>query len=431
MDAATAQSQGFSVGQRVRILTAASTSAQTFTITGIAQFGTADNLAGQTLAAFTLPTAQRLLGETGLFDFIDVVATPGADKAAVQRSIARALPSDAEVVTGQTIIDEDANAVSQALSFLNTALLIFALIALFVGAFTIYNTFSIIVGQRTRELALLRVVGASRGQVLALGSDRGRGRGARLVRDRGWPRRGRRHRARGAAERFRHHAADRAADVRAADRDRRARRRHAGDGRLGDRAGQERRADPAGGGAHRPPVRRRRGRRDQASAHFGYGAHRIRASRCSPSGWRSPSSRWSASARSASSSASPCSPPRSRGRCPACSGGRWPRCSAPRDGSGGRTPCAARAAPPRRPPRSWSGSPWSPRSRCSAHRCRRAPPAAWTRRSAPTSWSPPTAADSSATRCRRRRPPCPGSPPPRPSTGTSSSSGPPWRRSPG
>ncbi len=160
----------------MRILTAASKSAQTFTITGIAQFGTADNLAGQTLAAFTLPTAQRLLGETGLFDFIDVVARPGADKAAVQRSIAQALPSDAEVVTGQTIIDEDANAVSQALSFLNTALLIFALIALFVGAFTIYNTFSIIVGQRTRELALLRVVGASRRQMLALRADRGRDR---------------------------------------------------------------------------------------------------------------------------------------------------------------------------------------------------------------------------------------------------------------
>jgi putative ABC transport system permease protein len=166
MDAATAKSYGFSVGQRVRILGAGLKSAETFTITGIAQFGTADNLAGETLAAFTLPTAQRVVGEPGLFDFIDVVAKPGADKAAVQRSIAQALPSGTEVVTGQTIIDEQQTVVSQALSFFNTALLIFALISLFVGAFTIYNTFSIIVGQRTRELALLRVVGASRGQVL-------------------------------------------------------------------------------------------------------------------------------------------------------------------------------------------------------------------------------------------------------------------------
>ena len=165
MDAATAKSYDFSVGQQVRILGGGLKSAESFTITGIAQFGTADNLAGQTLAAFTLPTAQRVTGLTGLYDFISVVAKPGADKAAVQRSIASALPSNAEVVTGQTIIDEDQNVVSQALSFFNTALLIFALISLFVGAFTIYNTFSIIVGQRTRELALLRVVGASRRQV--------------------------------------------------------------------------------------------------------------------------------------------------------------------------------------------------------------------------------------------------------------------------
>jgi putative ABC transport system permease protein len=166
MDAATAKSYDFSVGQRVRILGAGLKSAQAFTITGIAQFGTADNFAGATLAAFTLPTAQRVAGETGVFNFIEVIAKPGADKAAVQRSMAQALPSDAEVVTAQTLINEEQTTVSQALSFFNTALLVFALISLFVGAFTIYNTFSIIVGQRTRELALLRVVGASRGQVL-------------------------------------------------------------------------------------------------------------------------------------------------------------------------------------------------------------------------------------------------------------------------
>jgi putative ABC transport system permease protein len=166
MDAATAQTRGFKIGQQVQILGGGLKSAQAFTITGIAQFGNVDNLVGETLAAFTLPTAQRVVGESGLYDFIDIVATPGADKAAVQHSIAQVLPSDAEVVTGQTIINEDQTLVNQALSALNTVLLIFALISLFVGAFTIYNTFSIIVGQRTRELALLRVVGASRRQVL-------------------------------------------------------------------------------------------------------------------------------------------------------------------------------------------------------------------------------------------------------------------------
>jgi putative ABC transport system permease protein len=165
MDAGTAKGYGFSVGQRVRVLSAGA-APQTFTITGIAEFGNADNLAGATLAAFTLPTAQRVTGETGQLDAINVVAKPGADKATVQAAIARILPAGVQVVTGQTVISENTSAVSADLSFFNTALLVFALIALFVGAFTIYNTFSIIVGQRTRELALLRVVGASRGQVL-------------------------------------------------------------------------------------------------------------------------------------------------------------------------------------------------------------------------------------------------------------------------
>ena len=69
------------------------------------------------------------------------------------------------MVTGQTVVNEQTSSVNQALSFFSTALLVFAFIALFVGAFTIFNTFSIIVGQRTRELALLRIVGASRRQV--------------------------------------------------------------------------------------------------------------------------------------------------------------------------------------------------------------------------------------------------------------------------
>ena len=74
-------------------------------------------------------------------------------------------PPGVEVVTGQTVVDEATSAVGRALGIFNTALLVFGFIALFVGGFTILNTFSIIVGQRTRELALLRIVGASRRQV--------------------------------------------------------------------------------------------------------------------------------------------------------------------------------------------------------------------------------------------------------------------------
>jgi putative ABC transport system permease protein len=163
MDAGTAQKYGFKVGQRVRILSAGAP--QTFTISGIAQFGSADNLAGSTLAAFTLPVAQEILQLEGQLDEINVVTTPGASQPAVQRAIAKVLPPGIEVVTGQTVVNENTNSVNQALSFFSTALLIFAFISLFVGAFTIFNTFSIIVSQRTRELALLRIVGASRRQV--------------------------------------------------------------------------------------------------------------------------------------------------------------------------------------------------------------------------------------------------------------------------
>ena len=94
-----------------------------------------------------------------------MVTAPGASKTAVQRAIAGVLPPGVQVVTGQTVVNESTSSISQALSFFSTALLVFAFISLFVGAFTIYNTFSIIVGQRTRELALLRIVGASRRQV--------------------------------------------------------------------------------------------------------------------------------------------------------------------------------------------------------------------------------------------------------------------------
>jgi putative ABC transport system permease protein len=163
MDAGTASKYDFTVGQRVRILFAGPP--RTFTITGIAEFGSADNLAGASLAAFTLPTAQAVVQEVGQLDDINVVTAPGASKPAVQRAIAAVLPAGVQVVTGQTVVNENTSAVSQELSFFSTALLVFAFISLFVGGFTIFNTFSIIVGQRTRELALLRIVGASRRQV--------------------------------------------------------------------------------------------------------------------------------------------------------------------------------------------------------------------------------------------------------------------------
>ena len=163
MDKATATKYHFAVGDRVRVLLGRPP--QTFTITGIVTFGNDNNLAGATLAGFYRPTAQALFNARGVYDTINVLAKPGADNVSLQRAIAKVLPPGVQVVNGQTVINELSSAVGTDLSVLSTALLVFALISLFVGAFTIFNTFSITVGQRTRELALLRVVGASRRQV--------------------------------------------------------------------------------------------------------------------------------------------------------------------------------------------------------------------------------------------------------------------------
>jgi putative ABC transport system permease protein len=163
MDAGTAQKYHFVVGGHVRVLLAGPP--KSFTISGIVKFGNASNLAGATIAAFNLPTAQHLFGEVGRYDAIDILTTPGADKTTVRHAIAAVLPKGVEVVTGQTVANEQSSDINQSLSFFSTALLVFAFISLFVGGFTIFNTFSIIVGQRTRELALLRIVGASRRQV--------------------------------------------------------------------------------------------------------------------------------------------------------------------------------------------------------------------------------------------------------------------------
>jgi len=111
MDAATAKKYHFSVGQQVRVLTDGP--AHNFTISGIAQYGTANSLAGVTLAAFTLPTAQQIVDEVGQFDTINVVTQPGADKVDVQRAIANVLPPGVEVVTGQTVQNEQTTSIDK------------------------------------------------------------------------------------------------------------------------------------------------------------------------------------------------------------------------------------------------------------------------------------------------------------------------------
>jgi putative ABC transport system permease protein len=166
IDIATAESQGLAVGDGVDIQTIGGI--DTFTIVGLASFGSEDNLAGATLSAFDLEQAQVLFDLEGRLSAIDVLAVDGVDSDALVAEISVVLPGTAEVVTGEQQTQEQLDQVTEGLGFLSTALLAFAGIAVFVGAFVIQNTFRITVAQRVRELALLRAIGATGSQVTAL-----------------------------------------------------------------------------------------------------------------------------------------------------------------------------------------------------------------------------------------------------------------------
>jgi putative ABC transport system permease protein len=163
IDVGTAEKADLEVGDRVEILFLGPP--RRFTLVGLTGFGNADNLAGATISAFDTATAQNVLDAKGKFDAIDAVAAPGVSDIALRNRIAGVLPGGVEAVTGAKAAQENAQQVKDGLGFFKTALLVFAGIALFVGTFIIFNTFSIIVAQRTRELGLLRALGATGRQV--------------------------------------------------------------------------------------------------------------------------------------------------------------------------------------------------------------------------------------------------------------------------
>jgi putative ABC transport system permease protein len=154
------------IGDTVTVI--ASAGSRTFELVGTVKFGDADSPGGATFALFDLPTAQDFLGRPGEVDSILVKGEGNISEEELAKRIRRALPADAnaEVLTGAEITKESQDDIEEGLQFFNILLLVFAGVALFVGSFIIYNTFSIIVAQRQRENALLRAMGASRGQVL-------------------------------------------------------------------------------------------------------------------------------------------------------------------------------------------------------------------------------------------------------------------------
>lgn len=166
IDAATVESAGFALGDTVQVQLRGGVEA--FELVGIGSFGTEDNLAGATISAFELNEAQRLFGLEGRYTQIDVLAADGIDTDGLIAGLSTVVPAEVEVVTGEQQTAEQIETFTEGLGFLQTALLAFAAVAVFVGAFIIQNTFRIIVAQRTRELAMLRAVGATGRQVVQM-----------------------------------------------------------------------------------------------------------------------------------------------------------------------------------------------------------------------------------------------------------------------
>jgi putative ABC transport system permease protein len=172
LDAATARSLGYRIGDQITVVTPAG--GRSLTVTGITGFSGASSPASSQIASFDTPTvlvvspatAQQLTGLSGRFTEIDVLARPGVSAAALRSRVSRLLPPGAEVLTGQQAAQQQAAATAGYLGNLQQALLAFSAAAFVVAAFVIASTLSILTAQRTREYALLRVIGASRGQAL-------------------------------------------------------------------------------------------------------------------------------------------------------------------------------------------------------------------------------------------------------------------------
>ncbi|MFG2399482.1 ABC transporter permease [Streptomyces lydicus] len=164
LDAHTADKAGYKVGDTVRISVDGPVREQK--LTGVFTTDDGTVAAGGSLALFDTPTAQKLFAAPGTFSEIDVRAAAGTSQTALKSAVDKVLPKDgAEATTGKKLAADQAENIAKSMDGMKTALLAFAGIALFVGIFIIANTFTMLVAQRTKELALLRAVGASRRQV--------------------------------------------------------------------------------------------------------------------------------------------------------------------------------------------------------------------------------------------------------------------------
>ncbi|PGH50020.1 ABC transporter permease [Streptomyces sp. Ru87] len=163
LDSRTAERTGYRTGDTVRL--SVDGPVRESEVTGVFDTDDGNVAAGGSLVLFDNDTARELLGKAEEYDEITVKAAAGTSQAELKAEIGEMLPEGTEAITRDVLADEQADMITSQTKSMSDTLLYFAAIALFVGVFIIANTFTMLVAQRTRELALLRAVGASRRQV--------------------------------------------------------------------------------------------------------------------------------------------------------------------------------------------------------------------------------------------------------------------------
>lgn len=165
VDAGTVAGQDWEVGDEVSLVVDGPV--ETAELVGTFGIGELDNLAGASVVIFDADTALDRLGDDGDYTRIYLGAADGVGEDALFDALDDALADrDVEVLTSAEIAEEEQAAVAPFVELFSTVLLVFAVVALLVGGFLIFNTFTIVLAGRLREFALLRAVGASRGQLL-------------------------------------------------------------------------------------------------------------------------------------------------------------------------------------------------------------------------------------------------------------------------
>ncbi|MGW1201090.1 ABC transporter permease [Streptomyces sp. NPDC002536] len=164
LDGRTAEKAGVKVGDTVRL--AVDGPVLTKKLVGIVETEDPRVTAGGSLALFDTATAQKLLGKKGEFSELVVGAKPGTDQQQLTAKVREVLPKTFDAQSGTQLAAEQSKMIDHETSSIRNTFLVFAGISLFVGVFIIANTFTMLIAQRSREIALLRAVGASRRQVV-------------------------------------------------------------------------------------------------------------------------------------------------------------------------------------------------------------------------------------------------------------------------